>query len=728
MKRFPALALFADAILTFGMSYGAMLCVITAFDIPCSAVILALCCAVFALVFTLLFLLCRAWLALMLSAPILGVCLWYFWSDATGGLALAANTIAPVYLNAFSIGQNYILLPQLAQGSDATVFFCLLAMLVSILLCLTIVHTQSTSVCAVITLPFLILCLIILQTPPNAAAVLLLIGSLLLLMLTHQIREHDARQGASLTLLMLLPMALLFALMMLFSPPETYERSAWPDTLRARINETVDKLSFLRENEQTGQMEFVSPFTPSTLGSYSWDSSVKRVDLSKIGPQRKTGRSVMQIYAQNSGTIYLRASSMATYADNQWKALESESYDTDDFSADDFLSGYGSDAPLLEIRTNMKSSVLYVPYYATALPASTEIYGDAYVKNTLQATDYSIFYNPSGSYGAGQEAFAHEHYLDMPDETRAAVSSYIAQNPAAASASYAAAFSLVQTLRESKQYSLDTPKAPSDEDFVSWFLLESDTGYCVHFATAATMILRYFGIPARYVTGYMATAAAGEWSQVTEDTAHAWAEYYVSGLGWQAMEATPSDTGADATGDEPDVPDTDTQEQQPDSSQQNPGAGENTPDQMPSSGESKQNNQSPPDTSASKPVLPSEEGRKATNSRIWSIIWCVLVLAALWFVYRIFILSARKMQLSSGNPNRRAVMLYRHILRLAKLAGEPVEESLTELAQRAKFSQHKLELDEIAPMIAESQRLTQILRQTKSPLKRFTYRMIYVIW
>ena len=86
------------------------------------------------------------------------------------------------------------------------------------------------------------------------------------------------------------------------------------------------------------------------------------------------------------------------------------------------------------------------------------------------------------------------------------------------------------------------------------------------------------------------------------------------------------------------------------------------------------------------------------------------------------------MQLSSGNPNRRAVMLYRHILRLAKLAGEPVEESLTELAQRAKFSQHKLELDELAPMIAESQRLTQILRQTKSPLKRFTYRMIYVIW
>ena len=41
------------------------------------------------------------------------------------------------------------------------------------------------------------------------------------------------------------------------------------------------------------------------------------------------------------------------------------------------------------------------------------------------------------------------------------------------------------------------------EDFAIWFLTEADTGYCIHFATAAVVLLRAAGIPARYVDGYV---------------------------------------------------------------------------------------------------------------------------------------------------------------------------------------------------------------------------------
>ena len=58
-------------------------------------------------------------------------------------------------------------------------------------------------------------------------------------------------------------------------------------------------------------------------------------------------------------------------------------------------------------------------------------------------------------------------------------------------------------------------------------------------------MLRYMGVPARYVEGYYLSAeqaaryAAGEPITLTEQNAHAWAEYYVSGVGFVPFEVTP---------------------------------------------------------------------------------------------------------------------------------------------------------------------------------------------
>ena len=43
-----------------------------------------------------------------------------------------------------------------------------------------------------------------------------------------------------------------------------------------------------------------------------------------------------------------------------------------------------------------------------------------------------------------------------------------------------------------------------NEDFVKYFLTESKEGYCTYFATAAVLMYRCAGIPARYVEGYVA--------------------------------------------------------------------------------------------------------------------------------------------------------------------------------------------------------------------------------
>lgn len=75
--------------------------------------------------------------------------------------------------------------------------------------------------------------------------------------------------------------------------------------------------------------------------------------------------------------------------------------------------------------------------------------------------------------------------------------------------------------------------------------LSSKKGYDVHFATAATLLFRYYGIPARYVEGYLITpedtdgVKAGETIEVSEERVHAWTEIYIDGIGFVPVEVSP---------------------------------------------------------------------------------------------------------------------------------------------------------------------------------------------
>ena len=69
----------------------------------------------------------------------------------------------------------------------------------------------------------------------------------------------------------------------------------------------------------------------------------------------------------------------------------------------------------------------------------------------------------------------------------------------------------------------------------------SAPGHCELFASAAVLLLRVRGVPARYVTGFR----GGEWNgvggyvAVRDDRAHAWAEAFVPDSGWVRVDATP---------------------------------------------------------------------------------------------------------------------------------------------------------------------------------------------
>lgn len=103
------------------------------------------------------------------------------------------------------------------------------------------------------------------------------------------------------------------------------------------------------------------------------------------------------------------------------------------------------------------------------------------------------------------------------------------------------------TIWSKASYTLSPGRMPFNKEIPEYFLFECGKGYCVHFATTATLMYRMYGIPARYVTGYIAKPSqfieqyGGTYkATLTDKEAHAWVEIYKKDYGWERVEMTPS--------------------------------------------------------------------------------------------------------------------------------------------------------------------------------------------
>lgn len=751
MKKFQLSVFLSSWLLTCAMVTGTILCPMTAFQIPYDLTALVLFTAAASLVFSLLFTIPKGWIGVLVLLPLLGYALLRHWEPVTQALALAANQIAPSFLKAFHVEKEYIIFPGIDQAQQATALNLALTCLLSLLLAWITARRPHPLLALVPILPFVILCLIILETEPAPLAVLLVFGPVILLILSHLLAEHNSKSAAKLRLLLTLPLALLLTLVLAIFPPEDYQRAEWPDKLRYEISDQAQRLVFLRQNAQTGQLEFVSPFAPNPLGIFAWNTSVEQVDLEQVGPMTKSRDTALWVRAQGGGTMYLRGSSMGDYGNNRWSALPKEQYKDLDF-ADCYLSNpQYTPQRTVDVTTNLRSGIAYVPYYATDLYKDIHLYGDAYVRNAMLQTEYSFSISPADAaiQGYGDEAeyaaFVREHYLQLPDGIRAALDDYMANTLVAGIPENAAhvqmtwqtllsrinrdafqaedyrtlADSLILTIQEGKTYDLKTPQAPEGTDFALWFLNDSDTGYCVHFATAATLLLRYCGIPARYVTGYMVNAMDGMWTTVTEGDAHAWVEIYLEGFGWQLLEATPAaDDGGELvfSGES-------NEELREDAPKETDESKENKPD-IP---ESQQEIQRPQQKPGVQGPGGAREGERKPLSKVWITLIVVVGVAALWLGYRFLMLYTRDKRFTTGSTNRRAVMLYRHYRWLCKLRKENPSEDLLTQAERAKFSQHTMTEEEVQVFRDHCSKVTSNLLHTNNIFKLFVYRMILVI-
>ena len=82
--------------------------------------------------------------------------------------------------------------------------------------------------------------------------------------------------------------------------------------------------------------------------------------------------------------------------------------------------------------------------------------------------------------------------------------------------------------------------APLGRNSVDDFLFSTRAGFCEHYSSSFTLLMRAAGIPARVVTGYQGGYwnALGHYLLIRNSDAHAWSEVWLAGRGWVRVDPT----------------------------------------------------------------------------------------------------------------------------------------------------------------------------------------------
>lgn len=145
--------------------------------------------------------------------------------------------------------------------------------------------------------------------------------------------------------------------------------------------------------------------------------------------------------------------------------------------------------------------------------------------------------------GAYREA-VYANYLDVPEKAYATLSEFFPL-PEEALSTTQARQQVLSWVESTLTYDENADFQGKSQSLLEYLLSVNPRGYSVQYATLATLLLRCCGVPARYVEGYLLTEeeaqtmAPGATAYLTQKNAHAWAEFYLDGVGWLPFDTTP---------------------------------------------------------------------------------------------------------------------------------------------------------------------------------------------
>lgn len=598
---------------------------------------------------------------------------WLWWEGSFGPQLLSVlGTLAKAYDGGYGTG-----IPQILRvdRQPADLPLTVLGMLLIFAVCRTVCRRKGNLLPVGLLLLPLAACLVVTDTVPDEGYLFALLFSLCLLLLTEGVRRESGGQAARLCILAAFPVALALGLLLHFCPRGSFVNTTGP----------------LREKLMVSVMELPRKFQGQGLDWLAGFRPKETVELTDLPSQLLLGLPVAEVTAEQSGPIYLRLQDYDVYTGTAWESTPGR---------EDTLAGTGEERGRVNIRTlNLQDSLLL-----PAFPDGQTFLNGGKTKNENNQLEYTLSLR-----SASMGAFPSEQWLKLPAETSRRAKELvlgITDEPNTVEQTVAA---VAEFVRSSAEYDRGgTAMAGGETDFALWFLEEADRGYCVHFATAAAVLLRSAGIPARYVTGYRIDAAAGEPVKVTSDDAHAWVEYYnYRTWTWNILEATPADL--DSPPEETSAPAT-----------------------KPIQAEAQTQPPTAPVSQATQPAnapAPQQVPHKPFQMPVWIslTVFFVSLFCLLAELQRLLRIRLRRYHQAQGDSNRRAAACCREIRLLCRLLKRPLPEEITDLTEKALFSQHTLTREELAVFTGCQTACRRALRKApwwKKALYRYWFAVI----
>lgn len=711
--------------LSFLLSFGGLGCMITALELSDRLLPVAAICLLAAVVTSLCFSL--RWSRKLLPA------LWLCWmpviflpqSPFLDQGADLLRQLMSIYGPPYGISVPEFLLETSADSHLLPLL--LVAQLISLGVCWT-VQRQCSPILAYFScvLP-VAACMVLTDTVPAVALLLMWLTGLILLGISHKVRLRNRNQGDRLTLYCAIPVVLGLLLLTLLVPQKGYSPP---------VNLTFEQISDWF-TDHFGKVVYVDPPEETKPINLS-----DRVDLRDADAQNNSKDVIMNVEAQFAGVVYLKGRDYDVYGGMEWIS-DLERRESAAFPGYNWLSHQGR----LQVTTKQINQQQFVPYFTDTGYLSTG--GSIENVDNSNIFTYSCYALRENwmqlwqSYYSETPPEINSRYLELPAETKQSARNILRQLAIPKDANLLdRVLCIGEFVKNSAVYNLTPERFPEGtEDLAIWFLEEAEEGYCVHFATSATVLLRAAGIPARYVEGYMVPVTAGRTAAVRGDMAHAWVEYYLSGVGWVVLDPTPSDDTqppqptdptTDSTAEPPSQPTDSTTEPPEPSTEPNISTNPTIPtDSQPTVPvESNPGDTEPTELPTGGVFVPPEEQEASVPA------WVVAVLIGLaavmasgciinlqWYLRR----RHRLKRMHQGPSKQRTLAWYQECQRLCRYLDEPLPNLLQELTEKACFSPYELtrqELDQFSIFLR-----TGIKRLKKRNFfRRLVYRFIYAIY
>lgn len=709
------------AVLAFCLGFSAIGCISTGFSLPMVDLqLLGLLCALTAIAGGF----CYCFRLSLVPLGAVALSAGYLWQSGLleEGMEALLYRISLVYHGAY----NWPILQwsgRSAAEMDGSLSFalCLLGVLMTLVTAWTVCRGKSALWATLPAVVPVFACFVVTDTLPSVGLLFLFLATFLVMMFTSHSRRKDAVQANRLTAMVTLPVVLALGALFLAVPQSAYEGQDQAKALRQTLfgGASLEQL-FDRMAQQT-------VYTGTSVDASS-------VDLSRVGIRMESATHVMWVDAPYTGTMYLRGRALDGYSGTQWYDTESTDWylPWPDTSEMNYVGG-------VKITTRYAHRMLYLPYYVRNVEVQEVNRG---MENTEKLAEYAFsvcvpqdssylwgknrqWQRIYGDYGAHNEQFRDwmmgylgvgtsndrfVQYTDLPESTRVWAQGLLNRIIRDEKDYYQVAQKIGSYVRNSAKYDLETWRMPTREkDFCRWFLEDSDTGYCVHFASAATVLLKAAGIPARYVTGYMVEVNEGETAIVRGRDAHAWAEYWLPGYGWTILEATP------AAQEDPVIQTTaPTQTQEQTAAPTRPADQQTEPTEQTVS-------------IADQKEEPGQTGDRGwDSSRLLTVLWWLLgsmgAIGGLLGQWRLR-LWLRRRRFSKGSTNQRILARWQDAVWLCRVLKKTPEAELLALAEKAKFSQYTLRSTELEPFLLFRQEAVTEM-ESRNIFLRLWYRLV----